>query len=85
MLEEAERQVLVHRILLRQDERHLQHALAVERHPRRAVGLIEIPASRQRRAPIEDADVVESEESTGEHVAPLRILAIDRPSRFSML
>ena len=56
-----------------------EHALGEERHPRRAVGLLEVAAGRQRRAAVEDADVVEAEEAALEHVAPGRVLAVDPP------
>ena len=45
---------------------------AVHRHPARAVRLLEVPAGRQRRAAIEDADVVEAEEAALEDVHALR-------------
>ena len=79
VLEELERVLLVVRILVGQDERDLEHVLAVERHPGRPVGLLQRAAGRQRRAPIEDADVVEAEEAAGEDVAALRILAVHPP------
>ena len=71
--------VLVHRVVFGQDQRHLQHALAVERHPRRAVGLLERAAGRQLGAAVEDADVVEAEEPAREDVAARRILPVDPP------
>ena len=69
VLDELEGDLLVHRVVLGEDQRHLEHALAVERHPRRPVRLLERPARRQLRAAVEDADVVEPEEAAGEHVA----------------
>ena len=56
-----------------------EHALGEERHPRRAVGLLEAAAGRQRCAAVEHADVVEAEEAALEHVAPGRVLAVDPP------
>ena len=41
VLDELEGDLLVDRVVLGQDEGDLQHALAVERHPRRAVGLLQ--------------------------------------------
>ena len=67
-LEEPERDLLVDLVVLGEDEGHLQHALAVEGHPRRAVRLLERPAGRQLRAAVEDADVVEAQEPAGEDV-----------------
>ena len=57
----------------------LQHVLAEERHPRRAVGLLEVPAGRQRRAAVEDADVVEPEEAALEDVLAEAVLAVHPP------
>ena len=79
VLDELEGDLLVDRVGLGQDEGDLQHALAVERHPRRAVRLLQRAAGRQRRAAVEDADVVEAEEAAGEDVAPRRVLAVDPP------
>ncbi len=50
-------------------ERDLEHVLAEERHPGRAVGLLQVAARGQRRAAVEHADVVEPEEAALEHVA----------------
>ena len=63
----------------RQLDGDLEHVLAEERHPGRAVGLLEVAAGRQRRAAIEDADVVEPEEAALEDVVAGAILAIDPP------
>ena len=79
MLEEPVGDLLVHRIRLAEDERDLQHVLAVERHPRRAVRLVEMATGRQLGAAIEHADVVQPEEAAGKHVAPLRVLAVHPP------
>ena len=57
----------------------LQHVLAEERHPRRAVRLFEVAAGRQRGAAVEDADVVEAEEAALEHVLAEAVLAVDPP------
>ena len=65
--------------MLREGERELEHVLAEHRHPRRAVGLLEAAAGRQRRAAVEHADVVEPEEPALEHVAAGGILAVDPP------
>ena len=70
---------LVGGIVPRQLDRDLQHPLAVERHPRRAVGLLERAAARQRRRAVEDADVVEAEEAALEQVAAVGVLAVDPP------
>ena len=79
MLDELEGDLLVDRVVLGQDEGHLQHVLAVERHPRRPVRLLQRAAGRQRRAAVEDADVVQAQKAAGEDVAPGRVLAVDPP------
>ncbi len=62
-------------------QRHgeLQHVLAEESHPRRAVRLLQVPARRQRRAAIEDADVVEAEEASLEDMLAETVLAVHPP------
>ena len=60
-------------------DRELQHVLAEERHPRRAVRLLEVAAGGKRGAAVEDADVVEAEEAALEHVLAEAVLAVDPP------
>ena len=79
VLGELEDHVLVDGIVPGQLDGDAEHALGVERHPRRAVGLLEVAAGGQRRAAVEHADVVESEEAALEHVASRRVLAVDPP------
>ena len=79
MLGEPVGDFFVHRIVLGQDQRDLEHVLAVEGHPRGAVGLLQGAARRERGAAIEDADVVETQEPAGEDVAPVGVLAVDPP------
>src|SRR5271157_3582782 len=79
MLEEPESDFLVYRVVLGEDERNLQHGQAVERHPCRAVGLVEMSAGRQRRAAVKYADVIETEEATSKDVTAFRVLAINPP------
>ena len=78
MLEELRRQVLVRPVVLGEDERQLEQVLAVHRHPRRAVGLLEDPQHRQDR-PVERPDVVEAEEAALEDVVALGVLAVHPP------
>ena len=79
VLDELEGDLLVHRVVLGQDQGHLQHALAVERHPGRPVRLLQRAARRKLGAPVEDADVVQAQEAAGEHVAPGGILPVHPP------
>ncbi len=60
-------------------DRELQHVLAEEGHPRRAVRLLEVAAGGQRGAAVEHADVVEAEEAALEHVLAEAVLAVDPP------
>ena len=76
---ELEHHVLVDRVVRGELERDPEHALREERHPRRAVRLLEMAAGRQRRTAVEHADVVQAEEPALEHVAPGRVLAVDPP------
>ena len=79
MLDELERHVRIVRIGHRQFDGDLQHVLAEQRHPGRAVGLFQVAAGRQRRAAIEHADVVQPEEAAFEDVSARAVLAIDPP------
>ena len=79
VLEELRRDVLVHGVVARQLQRDRQHAERVEAHPRRAVRLADVAGDRERRGPVEHADVVQPEEAALEDVAALRVLAVDPP------
>ena len=65
--------------VVRQFQRHTQHAGAEKRHPRGAVGLLEMGAVGQLHVAVYDADVVQPEEAAGEDAVALFILAIDPP------
>ena len=67
MLEELRRNVLVSRVVRGKLERHGEHVLAEERHPRRAIGLLQLPAGGAARA-VEHADVVQTEKAALEDV-----------------
>ena len=79
MVDELEGDLRVHVVVVGQDQGHLQHVLAVERHPGRPVRLLQRPARRQLRAAVEDADVVQPQKTPGEDVAPGRVLAVHPP------
>ena len=49
VLEELFHELLVERLMQCELDRDAQHLLAEEHHPRRAVGLVEVPARGQRR------------------------------------
>ena len=79
VLHELEDHALVDRVVGGELDRELQHVLAEEGHPRRAVRLLEVAAGGQRGAAVEDADVVEAEEAALEHVLAEAVLAVDPP------
>ena len=51
----------------------------VHRHPAGAVGLLDVAAGGQRRAAVEDADIVQAQEAALKDVLALGILAVDPP------
>ena len=79
MLHELRRQVLIGWIALHQLDADLEHVLTKQRHPRGRVGLFEIAPGRQRRAAIEDANVVEAQEAALEKVLAEPVLAVGPP------
>src|SRR4051812_36771256 len=81
MLDEALHHIFVKRILARQLGGDLHHVLTEDAHPGSAVGLLEIAPRRQWARAVEDADVVETEETPLEQVPPGAILAVDPPAK----
>ena len=79
VLDELEGHVRVDRPVHRQLGGDLDHVLAEERHPRGAVGLLEVAAGGERRAAVEDADVVEAQEPALESVVAGAVLAVHPP------
>src|SRR5437867_9346208 len=79
VLPELAGNVFVSRILVCQLEGHGQHVEAIHRHPACPIGLFDVAARRQRRAAIEDADVVESQKSALKDVLTFGVLAIHPP------
>ncbi len=79
MLDELEHELGVVGIVGGEGERQLEHVLAEQRHPGRAVGLLQPATRRQRGAAIEHADVVEPEEAALEDVLPGGVLAVHPP------
>ena len=70
VLEEGRLEVLVGGVRLGQRGRDPEHRQAVQEHPGRRVGLLELGADRQVRA-VERADVVEPQEAAREEVVAL--------------
>ena len=64
---------------LRELHGDFEHVLTKQRHPCGRVGLFEIAASRQRRAAVEDANVVEAQEAAFEKVLAEPVLAVCPP------
>ena len=59
--------------------RKLQHVLAEQGHPGRAVRLLQVAAGGERRAAVEDADIVEPEKAALEDVLAEPVLAVHPP------
>ena len=64
--------VFVGAVFLGQLERNGQEIKRVHGHPARAVGLFDVAAGGQRRAPIKDADVVQAQESALKNIHAAR-------------
>ena len=56
-----------------------RHVLTEQRHPGRAVRLLQVAAGGQRGAAVEDADVVEAEKSSFENILAEPVLAVHPP------
>src|SRR5215469_9495947 len=81
ILKEAIGDVFVRRVMLGEDERNFEHGKAIERHPCRAIRLIHVPAARQWRTAIKDADVIQPKKPSRKNVSSRRILAIHPPGK----
>src|SRR5215471_3593520 len=81
MLTELHSQIFIGRVVGRNFDADLKHVLAEERHPGGAVSLFEVTAGGQRRAAVEDPDVVEAKEATLKDVLAVAVLAVDPPGK----
>ena len=80
VLEELGRHVLVDQVVgVGQLQSHVQHDHAEERHPGGPVRLLQLPAGRERLAPVEQSDVVQPQEPPGENVPPVGVLPVHPP------
>ena len=79
VLEQGESLLQVDGVVMGQFERDLHHVLRAQGHPGCAVGLVEVAAGRQRSASIEHPDIVQAKEAALEHVAAVRVLAVEPP------
>src|SRR6516164_4730323 len=80
MVREFHGHVFVDGIFRCQLDGDLQHVLAEQRDPSGPVGLLQVAASGQRRAAVEDADIVQSEETSFKEVLAESIFAIYPPA-----
>jgi len=82
MLGELQDHVLVDGVVGGELHRELQHVLAEEGHPGRAVRLFQVAAGGKRGAAVEDADVVEAEEAPSNTFFPKRSLRFTHQVKF---
>ncbi len=79
VLEKFAGHVLVSGILHRQLNRHRQHVQAKHRHPARAVRLIDVVPRAQRPRTVKDADIIQAQKASLEHVTARGIFAVHPP------
>src|SRR6266536_4848134 len=79
MLEELRGHVFIHWIGLREFQRHGKHGEAIKSHPRSTVRLLQKSAGRQRFRAVENADVIEPEETAGEKIVAFGVFAVHPP------
>ena len=72
--------VLVDRVVGRQFDGDLQHVLAEQGDPCGAVGLLQMAAGRQRRAAVEDADIVQPKKAAFKEVLAKAVFAVHPPA-----
>src|SRR5690348_291942 len=80
MVAELDCHVFVKGVTPRNFDSDLEHNLAEERHPGSAVGLLEVTASRQRRAAVEHTNVIQPKKATLERPLAKAILAVHPPA-----
>src|SRR5712692_9182441 len=80
VLEKFGGDVFVDMVGERQLERDAHQVERIHRHPRSAVGLVDVTSARQRCVPVEYADIVEPQEPALENISALDVLAVDPPS-----
>src|SRR5215469_2906821 len=79
MFKKAKRDVFINIIVFRQNQCDLEHALAVECHPCRTIGLVQMATHWKLRTAIKYADVIQTEKSTCKDILALGIFPIDPP------
>ena len=80
MLKEFDGDVLVNRVPVCEQQRHLKHIEAELCHPGRAVGLLKNFARKDHRA-VERANIVEPQKAALENIIASRVLAVDPPCK----
>lgn len=79
MLEELGRNILVGAAVLCQLQGNVEHAQTVKCHPSCTVCLLKNTSSRQGLGSVEEADIVQPEETTLKHVLAIGVLAVHPP------
>src|SRR5205814_10613763 len=70
----------VERVVGRQLHGDLSHVLTEKRYPGSAVSLLEMAAGRQRRAAVENTDIIQPQESALEEILAEPVFAVDPPT-----
>ena len=81
MLRKLQGHVFVERIVGRQLYSDIQHVLGEHGNPRGAVRLFQAAAGGQRRAAVEDADVIQPEEAAFKQVLAKAVFAVHPPTK----
>src|SRR5918996_3730531 len=79
MLEEFSGNVFIGRVGAGQIQGDGQHIQGVHGHPGRSIGLFQMTSSREGRASVKNADVVQSQKAPLKDVATFVVLAVDPP------
>src|SRR5271169_6702402 len=79
VLEKFGSDVFINVVLQRELEGNAHQVERVHRHPRSAVGLVDVTSARQRFVAVEYADIVEPEKPALENISALDVLAVDPP------
>src|SRR3979490_2513199 len=80
MFNELDGHVFVERVVGRQLHGDLSHVLTEKRYPGSAVSLLEMAAGGQRRAAVEDTDIIQPQESALEEILAEPVFAVDPPT-----
>ncbi len=81
MLKKLGGQILVNAVFFRQFQGNFHHFQAEKAHPGRTVRLIQVPASGQAVAAVENADIVQSQKAALKNIVAVIIFAIYPPGK----